>query len=248
MINDIIKKWYIWIILFVFVLVVPFAINTTYLVGYKNNIPVNTMISAGEAFQGYGSILSFVGSLLLGAIAIWQNRELMRYQKDEISKNEKSFLIIEQILPSEKSVYESAGYDSIEEQIKERKLEVTPRKIQMKITNYGKAVNESITFYYFLNLGAKESPCIEKFEIQMVIAPSQTRFLRIPILNGFYPKGFVIQSNSIYNIETYGRFNVIPQRGEIDTISDYQIFPSYLQASESVFSELKKDTEKANAS
>lgn len=247
MINDIIKKWYIWIILFVFVLVVPFAINTTYLVGYKNNIPVNTMISAGEAFQGYGSILSFVGSLLLGAIAIWQNRELMRYQKDEISKNEKSLLILEQLLPNQSFTIESDGYDSIDDQVYKRKLEVCERRIVMSITNYGEAVNESITFYYYLCLKAEENFSIEEFEIKMVIAPGQTRRLSIPVLHGFYAKGFIIQSNSIYGGKTYGRFNVIPQLGVCDTISDYQIFPNYLQASESIYSQLKKDSEKANA-
>lgn len=48
---------------------------------YKINIPFDFLVaewSAGELLQFYGAYLSFLGTVLLGALALWQNHQLSK--------------------------------------------------------------------------------------------------------------------------------------------------------------------------
>lgn len=224
MIKEIIKKWYFWLIISLFTIIVPLAISCIYLIGYKNSLEVNTLISAGDAFLGYGALLSFVGSTFLGAIAIWQNKVLMKYQENEIKKNEKAFIIAEQIKRDEYVETDKEGYFSISKLIEKTKLTLFGNNILMKMTNYGKAVNKNLTIhYYIVSIDNIESITRYIFTQNFLLAPGQSKYFTIPAIKGFFPSGFALEAESIFGEKMYGHFCVIPSHDE-NTISDFQVF------------------------
>ena len=79
------KKWWVWlisVIVFSFLIFgIPFLINNCYI---KNRGYI-TVWGGTDVLQFYGSILSFVGTVLLGALALWQNHILAK-QNDNYQK------------------------------------------------------------------------------------------------------------------------------------------------------------------
>ena len=67
------KKWWLWLlIVIIIVFVIPIVINFCYT---KIDF-CPTDWNGGDALQFYGSILSFIGTILLGVLALWQNYTL----------------------------------------------------------------------------------------------------------------------------------------------------------------------------
>lgn len=66
---------------FLLVVSIPFLINESYL----GNIGYVTMWEAKDVLSFYGSLLSFIGTVFLGALALWQNYQYKR-QADEFSE------------------------------------------------------------------------------------------------------------------------------------------------------------------
>ncbi len=64
-------KWWFYLIIFAVTLGIPFLINEAYKVG-KGYI---TLWKAEDALSFYGSYLSFVGTVILGIVAVYQNRK-----------------------------------------------------------------------------------------------------------------------------------------------------------------------------
>lgn len=64
-------KWWFYLIVFAVTLGIPFLINEAYKVG-KGYI---TLWKAEDALSFYGSYLSFVGTVILGIVAVYQNRK-----------------------------------------------------------------------------------------------------------------------------------------------------------------------------
>ena len=67
------KRYYlIWSALaIVCILLVPVIINES----YKNNIGYKTLWSAADMLSYYGAVLSFIGTVILGVVAVWQNNK-----------------------------------------------------------------------------------------------------------------------------------------------------------------------------
>ena len=80
------KKWWVWtigIIVFAFLIFgIPLIINNCYI---KNKGYI-TVWGGTDILQFYGSILSFLGTVLLGILALWQNHILAK-QNDNYQKN-----------------------------------------------------------------------------------------------------------------------------------------------------------------
>lgn len=59
---------------------VPCLINYLYILG-KTNAIIKTVFDASDALSFYGSFLAFIGTVFLGALALWQNKQIQRVQE-----------------------------------------------------------------------------------------------------------------------------------------------------------------------
>lgn len=59
----------------VVIIVLPILIWGTYFVGDCGFVLIKTSLGIGDALTFYGSILAFIGTVLLGALALWQNKK-----------------------------------------------------------------------------------------------------------------------------------------------------------------------------
>lgn len=65
------QKWWVWLIALAIILAVPFAINES----YKAGTGYQTLWGAKDVLSFYGSFLAFLGTVALGALALWQNKK-----------------------------------------------------------------------------------------------------------------------------------------------------------------------------
>lgn len=57
------------------IIILPILIWGTYFVGDCGFVLINTSLEVGDALTFYGSILAFIGTVLLSALALWQNNK-----------------------------------------------------------------------------------------------------------------------------------------------------------------------------
>lgn len=69
--NLIKKYWWILLLIIIILIAIPFIINES----YKANKGYETLWGAKEVLAFYGSMLTFLGTCFLGALALWQNRK-----------------------------------------------------------------------------------------------------------------------------------------------------------------------------
>lgn len=67
-------KWWLWFSTFIVVLAIPIIINEQYKYGNSTGTGYYTLWEAKDALAFYGSFLSFVGTILLGALVLHQNK------------------------------------------------------------------------------------------------------------------------------------------------------------------------------
>lgn len=70
-IKKLLSKWWFYLILFIVTLIVPFIINELYKVGGG----YITKWDAADVLSFYGSYLTFIGTVILGVVAIYQNKK-----------------------------------------------------------------------------------------------------------------------------------------------------------------------------
>lgn len=81
------KKWWVWILIIISVGIligIPFVINYAYLKGSPDGT-VNTAFYPSDMILFYGSILTLIGTMLLSALALWQNKQI--FEKNEKLQN-----------------------------------------------------------------------------------------------------------------------------------------------------------------
>lgn len=66
-------------------------INCAYFSGYKNNLDPNTAFSASDSIGFYGSLLTFIGTVTLGALALYQTKEANSLSKRLMSFEEAKY-------------------------------------------------------------------------------------------------------------------------------------------------------------
>ena len=115
------KKWGIWLLgafVTLCLLSIPFIINGAYLNGTGDG-SVNTVFSASDLILFYGSFLAFLGTVALGALALWQNK-IANKQNEKFAKvqmaNFLSFvaLINSSVKYCEKDDVENNDYEQVE--------------------------------------------------------------------------------------------------------------------------------------
>lgn len=67
----IVKQWWLYAFVFVLSLTIPFAINEL----YKKGNGYITLWQASDVLAFYGSYLSFIGTAILGIVAVYQNKK-----------------------------------------------------------------------------------------------------------------------------------------------------------------------------
>lgn len=98
-------KWFGFSI-FILIFTIPFLINEIYKCGYKIEKSYSTLWEAKDVLSFYGSFLSFLGTVALGALALWQNKksndinkELLNLTKETERKSVLPFLSFNQYIP-----------------------------------------------------------------------------------------------------------------------------------------------------
>lgn len=103
------KKSFKWFGFSIFMLVfaIPFLINEIYKFGYKIEKSYSTLWEAKDVLSFYGSFLSFLGTVALGALALWQNKksndinvDLLNLTKETERKSVLPFLSFNQYIPN----------------------------------------------------------------------------------------------------------------------------------------------------
>ncbi len=78
-------RWWVWIILlFVLAYIIPNIINCAFMIGYIENKSPNTSFTSDQLLIFYGTILSFGGTIFLGAVALIQNNRMEKLTKDSV--------------------------------------------------------------------------------------------------------------------------------------------------------------------
>ncbi len=71
-------KKIIFTIVYMLLVFVPTCINLSYKIGANVNIFIYTDITVNDMIGFYGDVLSFIGTVSLGALALWQNNHLTK--------------------------------------------------------------------------------------------------------------------------------------------------------------------------
>lgn len=92
------KKWWLWFLVLLSILLVatPFIINCAYLAGRHLKEP-NTSYTASDLLSLYGSLLSFLGTIILGVISIIQNSRATKISQQVFEEQRRAQLPILQV-------------------------------------------------------------------------------------------------------------------------------------------------------
>lgn len=78
----------------ILIIIFPILIWGTYFIGDCGYVLINTSLEVGDALTFYGFILAFIGTVLLGALALWQNNKLSLINNDLIKQQYKPVITV----------------------------------------------------------------------------------------------------------------------------------------------------------
>lgn len=93
-VKGLLTKWWFYVILLVLTLSVPYFINLVYLIGRRVGVICETVWSGADVLSFYGSYLSFVGTLVLGVVAIFQNIKVHQLNEQLLKLQQAEFIPI----------------------------------------------------------------------------------------------------------------------------------------------------------
>ena len=177
------------IVIILIVIGVPIAINNVYLSGFKNNIQVNTMYTAGDLLIYLGAILAASGSTYLGYMAYSLNKKIIKSTELEAENRKISIVIVEPRTDADSNwpVFPD-GYDSICDQVSKNGVE-TLGNIYFRLINTGPAVLKNLKVYYFNKLNGLNM-C---FSQQCTLAQDSKLHLRVPFIKGCSSDSFFFE-------------------------------------------------------
>lgn len=195
---------FIIVLFLVITLIITIIINECY-------IPNNgylTLWEAKDVLAFYGSFLSFVGTVVLGAVAIFQNKKanetnerLMELEREALYRENSADIIINNV-----NVNNNWGVIRLSNELGDYK-EYNPLYFCME--NAGKAVLKKVTLIF-----NEKYP----FESHIVIANGRNKFVKIQmpkdVKEGDYVK---IIYESCYGIKTMGDFKIKANNGNFIT-------------------------------
>ena len=147
------SKWWFWVIIAMIVVIVSLAVPLLINESYKANEGYETKWNAADALSFYGSYLSFVGTIFISAVAIYQNH---KYTKEAEIREQKELAIDRYVLfnfgeikatfydenPNHFREGESieSGFNGNKAFWKYNSIQTTHMKLEIEIQNIGKYV------------------------------------------------------------------------------------------------------------
>lgn len=116
---------------FITLLLIPVIIWFLYFIGDSGYILIHTSLTVGDALSVYCSLLAFLGTIFLGAIAAWQNNKANQINKETLQQDliirTKSYLIPKMLFLSAESISKPSSINkakAFKNSIAKRKIEV----------------------------------------------------------------------------------------------------------------------------
>ena len=72
------------VVVLILIFAFPFFLNAAFLLGSSIKNPMITVYSAGDILLAWGSLLTFLGTFTLGALALYQNIKIQNIYKDQM--------------------------------------------------------------------------------------------------------------------------------------------------------------------
>ncbi len=145
----------------IILLIIPIITWLLYYIGDCGYIFIETSLTVGDALGFYGSFLAFLGTVALGALALWQNKQISKIQNDTTIANiQTPVFIIESINYNDKHL------EHMDNQYKKEFAVKEPQRLHFEIKNIGEGVAFNVCHSgdykniknYYHNLNA----CVDK--------------------------------------------------------------------------------------
>ena len=197
------------ILLIVVVFLVPFIICLPYYIGENHVCIINTNLLVGDVLCFYGTALSFFGTTLLGAIAIWQNKRLQRLESDTNMKDSSCSVLM--------STYKGSSYS------------------KFRLSHDADTPYHTSTDIFTFNI----QNCSEAFLKEIEIDFNGTKFhSNITLIKGekrhfyiFLPEGldkkinkYSVTFTSCYDVKTYGEIVLSDDGRGVSNIKYYHFY------------------------
>lgn len=177
----------------VLLFVIPVLIWGAYLIGDNVGVVINTSLTVGDALGFYASVLAFIGTIALGAVAVWQNQRLQKLEENASIKNFSCNILLENFTDEIKK-WSKLTHEGEEEYIESEAY------IRIKATNFSDAFLKKVLIQFEDGV----------FVSHVTIANGECKYLKIHL-----PRGRCqVESTkcriifiSCHDIETYGDFS-----------------------------------------
>ncbi len=170
-----------------FVLDIPFVINESYKFGKW----YHTLWGADDVLAFYGSFLSFIGTVVLGYVAIKQNDKLMHLEEKTFNRECSSAIV----MGMTKQLIDTVSLSN-----ESKNSMIHTKEIEVNVSNYGQALLNKIRFDFANG---------ESFESHLILAHGESKNIIIDIPEISKENDLVhVVFTSCYDIQTYGSFKV----------------------------------------
>ncbi len=190
---------YIILLFLLLVLDIPFVINESYKFGKW----YSTVWGGEDVLQYFGAVLSFIGTLFLGYIAILQNNRITNIEEKVYNRNSSSDIVIDNSEQLQKTLCLSNENNGSED---------FSQEIEFNIANYGQAVLNSVKFIFVNG---------KVYESNLTLPQGQKVNVIIDIPKSSKQNDLVnVVFTSCYGVKTYGRFKLSSRQNK-EYIKDY---------------------------
>lgn len=180
---------------------IPIIVWVLYFIGDNYFVLIHTSLTVGDALGFYASLLAFVGTIVLGAIAVWQNLRLQKLEENASIRDRSCNILLENFTDEIKQ-WSQLSHEGPEE------YPASTAFIRIKAKNFSDAFLKAISIQ-FDNIDVV-------FTSHVTIANGEYKYLKIMLPVGVGVAGDTkckITFISCYNIKTYGDFSTYFETG-----------------------------------
>lgn len=182
-------------------LLIPILVWLLYYIGDNYFVLIRTSLTVGDALGFYASLLAFAGTIVLGAIAVWQNLRLQKLEENASVRNRSCNILLENF-SGDITKWSLLTHEGSEE------YPASTAFIRIKASNFSDAFLRAISIQ-FDNIDIV-------FTSHVTIANGEFKYLKIMLPVGVNVAGDTkckITFLSCYNVKTYGDFSVYFESG-----------------------------------
>ena len=225
--------WF-YVVLIVLSLLIPFGINEAYKYGQSTGNGYLTLWGAEEVFSFFGDYLSFFGTIILGAVAVFQTEKANQktddantIATDALKQAERSNqLAQEALIQTERANELALQMQRLEQANFVSIVSVEKVMIEQRSINHPNHYNPKMPDIEVLDMNAKKMPSSECYHIDMIFKNESD----YPIVQIFAHAGGRYDNNAVfYNIKDADSAIYIPPQGKqaIRFIVPSEIFQKY---------------------